>query len=114
MAKGSVTALSLLATSDTINHIILIDRLDVYFWITEPALGWLNSYLSRRTHSVKVGNTLSHPAALHFGDPQGSVVRPILFSLYTSPIRSIIHCLVVSTTTFMLMTLNYTEHSHQL
>ena len=55
------------------------------------ALGWFKSYLSGRTHSVKVGSTLSHPAALHYGVPQGSVLGPILFSLYTNTIGSIIH-----------------------
>ena len=93
MAKGSVTALTLLdlsVTFDTIDHTILLDRLNVYYGITELALGWLKSYLSGRTHSVKVG-TLSHPAALQCGVPQGSVLGPILFSLYTNPISSIIH-----------------------
>ena len=87
MAKGSVTALTLLdlsATFDTIDHTILLDRLNVYYGISELALGWFKSYLSERTHSVKVGSTLSHPAALHYGVPQGSVLGPILFSLTIS------------------------------
>ena len=86
MAKGSVTALTLLdlsATFDTIDHTILLDRLNVYYGISELALGWFKSYLSGRTPSVKVGNTLSHPAVLQYGIPQGSVLGPILFSLYT-------------------------------
>ena len=94
MAKGSVTALTLLDLStafDTIDHTILLDRLNVYYGLSELALGWFKSYLSGRTHSVKVGSTLSHPAALHYGVPQGSVLGPILFSLYTKPIGSIIH-----------------------
>ena len=94
MAKGSVTALTLLdlsAAFDTIAHTILLDRLNVYYGLSELALGWFRSYLSGRTHSVKVGSTLSHPAALHCGVPQGSVLGPILFSLYTNPIGSIIH-----------------------
>ena len=94
MAKGSVTALTLLdlsAAIDTTDHTILLDRLNVYYGISELALGWFKSYLSGRTHSVKVGSKLSHPAALQYGVPQGSVLGPILFSLYTNPISSIIH-----------------------
>ena len=94
IAKGSVTTLTLLALSaafDTIDHTILLDRLNAYYGISELALGWFKSYLSGRTHSVKVGSTLSHPAALQYGVPQGSVLGPILFSLYTNPISSIIH-----------------------
>ena len=94
MAKGSLTALTLLdlsATFDTIDHIILLDRLNGYYGISELALGWFKSYLSLRTHSVKVGSTLSHPVALQYGVPQGSVLAPILFSLYTNPVSSIIH-----------------------
>ena len=93
MAKGSVTALTLLdlsATFDTIDHTILLDRLNGYYGISELALGWFKSYLSGRTHLVKVGSTLSHPVALQYGDPQGSVLGPILLSLYTNPISSII------------------------
>ena len=49
MAKGSVTALTLLdlsASFDTINHTILLDRLNVYYGISELALGWFKSYPS--------------------------------------------------------------------
>ena len=82
MAKGSVTVLTLLdlsATFYTNDHTILLDRLNVYYGISELALGWFKSYLSgiRRTHSVKVGSTLSHPAALLYRDPQGSVIGRI-------------------------------------
>ena len=72
MAKGSVTALTLpnlSAAFDTIDHTILLDRLNVYYGISELALGGLKSYLSGRTHSVKVGSTLSHPAKFHYGVP---------------------------------------------
>ena len=94
MAKGSVSALillDLLAAFDTIDHTILLDRLNVCYGFSELALGWFQSYLLGRTHTVKVSRTLSHPAALHYGVPQGSVLGPILFSLYTNPVRSIIH-----------------------
>ena len=111
MAKGSVTALTRLdlsATFDTIDHTILLDRLNVYYGISELALGWFKSYLSGRTHSVKVGNTLSHPAVLQYGVPQGSVLGPILFSLYTNPISSIIHSAIHNTNTNKFLSL-YTK-----
>ena len=94
MAKGSVTALTLLdlsAAFDTIDHTILLDRLNVYYGISELALGWFKSYLSGRTHLVKVGSTLSHPNAIQYGVAQGSVLGPIPFSLYTNSISSVIH-----------------------
>ena len=94
MAKGFVTALTLLdlsAAFDTIDHTILLDRLNVCYGISELALGWFKSYLSGRIHSVKGSSTLSHPTALQYEVPQGSILGPILFSLYTNPISSIIH-----------------------
>ena len=87
----ALTLLDVSAAFDTIDHTILLDRHNVYYGISELALGWFKSYLSGRTPSVKVGSTLLHPAALQYGVPQGSVLGPILFSLYTNQICSIIH-----------------------
>ena len=87
MAKGSVTALTLLdlsAAFDTIYHTIILDRLTVYYGISELALAGSN-HTCQKTHSVKVGSTLTHPAALQYGVPQGSVLGPILFSPFTNP-----------------------------
>ena len=107
MAKGSVTALTLLdlsAAFDTIDHTILLDRLNVYYGISELALGWFKSYLSGRTHSVKVGSTLSHPAALHYGVPQG---QSCSLSTLTQLAESFIPT-VASTTIFTPMIPSYT------
>ena len=115
MAKRSVTALTVLVLSavlDTIDHTILLDRLNGYYGISELALGWFKSYPLERTHSVKVGCTLSHPVALQYGVPQGSILGPILFSFYTNPISSIIqsHSSIIISTP---MTSSYTFHSLQ-
>ena len=63
--------------------------LNLYYGISELALGWFKSNLSGRTNSAKVGSTLLHPAALQYGVPHGSILGPLLLSLY--PIGSIIH-----------------------
>ena len=53
---------------------------------------WLVQIIPVRKNTLgKVGSTLSYPAVLQYQIPQGSVLGPILFSLYTNPIRSIIH-----------------------
>ena len=93
MSEGSTTALTLLdlsAAFDTIDNSILFHRLHECYGINGLALSWFKSYLSDRTQSVKVGSVLSHPMDLKFGVPQGSVLGPLLFSMYTNPLSSII------------------------
>ena len=93
MSEGSTTALTLLdlsAAFDTIDHSILFHRLHECYGINGLALSWFESYLSDRTQSVKVGSVLSHPMDLKFGFPQGSVLGPLVFSMYTNPLSSII------------------------
>ena len=123
MAKGSGTALTFLhlsTTFNTIDHTILLDRPNVYYAISELALGWFKSNLSGRTHSAKVGSILSQPAALQYGVPQGSVLGPIFFSLYTNPISSIIHshrsinCHLYINDTQLHITLSPANFSHSI
>ena len=84
------------------------NRLNTYYGISELALGWFKSYLSERTHTVKVGSTLSHPADLKFGVPQGSVLRPILYLyIQTQSAQSFTRAIALSTI-FMLMITSYT------
>ena len=51
---------------------------------------WIKSYLYDRTQTVSINNKLSSPAALTFGVPQGSVLGPILFIMYTQPLHALI------------------------
>ena len=74
---------------DTVDHCMLLQRLEVCFGIKETALEWIRSYLTGRTQKVSVGKVMSSPVALSFGVPQGSVLGLILFTLYTCPLGSI-------------------------
>jgi hypothetical protein len=93
LSKGMPTALILLdlsAAFDTIDHEVLLGCLSSWFGFGGMVLEWFTSYLADRVQYVKVGETLSDPANLTSGVPQGSVLGPILFSLYTTPLSKII------------------------
>ena len=81
--------LDLSAAFDTIDHTVLLHRLKHDFGITGTALKWLDSYLSHRTQTVKIGDSFSAKQTLLFGVPQGSVLGPVLFPLYSSPVAKI-------------------------
>ena len=92
MDKQEVTCLVLLdlsAAFDTISHHLLLNHLKFCFGITDMALQWVGTYLSGRTLQVMVNDETLEPAKLHKGVPQGSVLGPILFTLYMSPIGDI-------------------------
>ena len=82
--------LDLSAAFDTIDHEILLNRLSVYVGIDNTALQWFRSYLTDRSQSVKIEDKTSAPRGLLFGVPQGSVLGPILFTLYMLPLGELI------------------------
>ena len=78
---------------DTINHNILIRRLRLrygFVGFVGKALDWLTYYLKERTQRVVIGYKSSSTTTLTTGVPQGSVLGPLLFSLYVQPIGDII------------------------
>ena len=81
--------LDLSAAFDTIDHEILLDILESQCGITGVALKWMTSYLSGRTQSVIIGEACSRPVKLRIGVPQGSVLGPLLFSVYIAPLSAI-------------------------
>ena len=81
--------LDISAAFDTVDHSLLLGRMRSA-GVIGIAHQWFASYLTSRTQSVCLGRTKSQPSELLQGVPQGSVLGPVLFTLYTGPIGHII------------------------
>ena len=81
--------LDLSAAFDTVDHECLLKVLHERLGISGLALEWFRSYLNDRVQSVLINDSESDIYQLLFGVPQGSVLGPILFIIYTSPLGDI-------------------------
>ena len=88
--KVALVMLDLSSAFDTINHNILMNRLQHSVGITDAALSWLHSYITERYQRVAVDNATSADCVMKCGVPQVSVLGPILYCIYTRPIGDIV------------------------
>ena len=91
--KGHEAVLVLLdytAAFDSIDHTTMIDRFLRGYGIKGCALKWLESYLDNRKQHIVVNDSISRPFPLPWGVPQGSVLGPLEFILYTGPLSAVI------------------------
>ncbi|KAM7436111.1 hypothetical protein ABFA07_014062 [Porites harrisoni] len=72
---------------DTIDYKILLDKLQL-FGICGSEHLWMSDYLTDRTQSVFVGGVLSSPQQVVSGVSQGSLLGPLIFSLYVTDLPS--------------------------
>ncbi len=91
MDKGQGVFLILLdlsAAFGTVDHELLLSFLETHVGLQGPVLSLLKSYLKELTQCVSINCALSEMSELAFGVPQGSVLGPLLFSMYTLPLGS--------------------------
>lgn len=87
--RGEVTLLCLLdlsAAFDTVDHQILLNRLQQSYGLQGSTLAWIESFVTNRSQSVVVDGQSSKTTSVVCGVPQGSVLGPVLFLLYTADV----------------------------
>jgi len=83
-------SLDISAAFDTLDHNRLLQRADQLFGLNGRVNDWLRSYLSGRSSCVSVGGCQSSTVQNATGVPQGSVLGPLLFSIFTTPVGRLI------------------------
>ena len=85
--------ISLLDTSeafDTVDHALLLSKLEQCYGICEKVYDLISSYLKDRSQTVHYQSSNSSRRVLKYGVPQGSVLGPVLFLHYTGEINHVI------------------------
>uniref|UniRef100_A0A672KWI2 Reverse transcriptase domain-containing protein n=1 Tax=Sinocyclocheilus grahami TaxID=75366 RepID=A0A672KWI2_SINGR len=90
--SGKISVLVLLdlsAAFDTVDHNILLERLENLVGLSGMVIKWFRSYLEGRGYYVSIGEHKSKWTSMTCGVPQGSILAPLLFSLYMLPLSQI-------------------------
>ena len=80
---AGVCMLDMSAAFDVVDHCILLDKLRLYGF-DEEALKWFDDYLSGRTQAVYIDGSLSSFLPVNVGVPQGSILGPLCYVLFTN------------------------------
>ena len=79
---SGVVFLDIRKAFDSIDHTILLQKMNDQFGIKNVELDWFKSYLTNREQACIVNGAMSSPKTIVCGVPQGSILGPLLFLLY--------------------------------
>ena len=82
--------LDLSAAFYMVEHDILQQKLSLYGFDSN-SLAWINSYLSNRVQCVAIEGTVSDFLPVSIGVPQGSILGPLFYLLYTNELPALVH-----------------------
>ena len=85
-----VMMIDLNAAFDMVDHTLLLEKLHL-FGLDEGALNWMETYLSGRSQSVLIDGCMSPPINIEFGVPQGFILGPLMYILFTNDIPELVH-----------------------
>ena len=85
-----VMMIDLSAAFDMVDHPLLLQKLQL-FGLEDDALSWVRSYISGRSQSVIVDGCMSPPLAIDCGVPQGSILGPLMYIIFTNDIPDLAH-----------------------
>jgi len=87
----TLTHLDLSAVFKTIDYSVLLDRLSDSNGIWGISFTWICSFLINRFQLIQIRKYFTNAVSLFCGVPQGSALGPLLFTLYTTTLSSLIH-----------------------
>ena len=94
MKNPYIIYLDLKKVVDTISHKKMVHKLRE-LGLDQNTVSWFNSYLINRQQCIKVNDGISDILPITYGVPQGSILGPILFSIYINEISNIVNCGIV-------------------
>ena len=87
---AAVCFLDMSAAFDIVDHNILIQKLEIYGF-DSGMLKWISSYLEDRYQCVSIDGCLSRLKLVQHGVPQGSILGPLLYILFTNELPEVVH-----------------------